>query len=96
MDKRTQKLKTLVEQYLHLSKADILKALGKPCEKSEEDVWFYCRYQYGIFRSKHTFIFEEDELVDISITEYFFFFIETNHIFYYENQNPACKVMQSF
>jgi len=94
MDKQIQNLKGLVDNYLHKSKEDILKEWGNPLRKSYDEIWFYNRYNYGIFKDEIAFLFEfkENHVTDIMITQYIFWKAYKN-IFYLDGQNPEYKVM---
>lgn len=92
MDKKTQKLKALVDRYLHRSKDELLKTLGKPNLKYNESSWVYNRYHFLFFKDVILFIFEEGEVVDIMLSEYIFW-IEVRNVFYYENEDPEYRIM---
>lgn len=92
MDKQIRKLKKLVDQHLGQSKLDLENNFGKACQDSDAEVWFYRHYHWGIFKDEIAFFFEEDKVIDISLTEYFFW-IEHKNIFYYKGENPEYKVM---
>ncbi len=91
MDKQIRKLRKLVTLYLHKSRGDLEKIYGKPDAKFDDEMWFYNRYRWGIFKDEIAFVFEDNYVVDISITEYIFR-KEYRNIFYYEGQNPEYKV----
>jgi len=48
-----------------------------------------------IFCDEVTFIFEEEKVIDITITQYLLG-IELCNIFYFENQSPEYKVVNLF
>ncbi|MXS72087.1 hypothetical protein GSF70_12755 [Flavobacteriaceae bacterium W22] len=87
-----QKLKILVEKHLHQSKEKIRKEWKKPLKNSDAEIWFYHKYRWGIFKDEIAFIFEEDKVIDIALTEYIFW-IEYKNFFYYKGENPEYKVM---
>lgn len=91
MDKQIRKLRKLVTLYLHKSRGDLEKIYGTPDIKFDDEMWFYNRYRWGIFKDEIAFVFEDNNIVDISITEYIFG-EEYRNIFYYEGQNPEYKV----
>ena len=91
MDKQIRKLRKLVTLYLHKSRGDLEKIYGTPDIKFDDEMWFYNRYRWGIFKDEIAFVFEDNYVVDISITEYIFG-KEYRNIFYYEGQNPEYKV----
>ena len=93
MDKQTQKLRTLVQQHLNQTKTDIEKKYGKPGKNSHTEIWFYRKYKCGIFMDEIAFIFEEDRVIDITLTEYIFW-IEYRSIFYNKGENPEYKVIK--
>ena len=95
MDKQIRKLKKIVSLHLHQTKEDIRKTWGKPSRRSDNEVWFYYRYRWIFFRDEVVFIFEEDIVVDVSITQYLLW-IEYQHIFYYENETPEYKIIKNF
>jgi len=90
MDEQIQKLKKLVKIHLHQTKIEILKIWGKPNKNSDDYIWFYSWYNYGIFKDEIAFIFDEHQVVDICITSYIFW-IKYKNTFYYENQKPEYK-----
>ena len=95
MDKQIRKLKKLVGLYLLQHKGDIRRIWGEPAKYSDNEVWFYSRYRWGIFRDEIAFIFEDDIVVDVSIVQYLLW-IEYQHIFYYENGTPEYKIIKNF
>jgi len=93
MDKQIQKLKRLVDGFLHTHREDILKEWGKPLKHSDNEIWFYKQYHWGICRDEIAFVFEEDIVADIMIAQYIFC-VEYQNIYYYEGQDPEYKVMK--
>ena len=93
MNKKTQKLERLVEKYLNKPKQEIHHYFGEPQRNSDHEVSFYNHYKYGIFRNEIAFVFSEDKVVDIVITEYFLW-IELYAIYYFEGQTPTYKVVK--
>ncbi|WP_434979105.1 hypothetical protein [Daejeonia sp. YH14] len=93
MDKQIQKLRNLVQQHLNQTKTDLEKKYGRPCKNSDAEVWFYRKYRWGIFKDEIAFIFEEDCVIDITLTEYIFW-IEYRNIFYNRGENPEYKVIK--
>lgn len=94
MDKQVQKLKKLIDNFLYSSKENILKEWGDPLKHSDNEIWFYNKYRWGIFKDEIGFIFEEDFVADITITQ-FIFWNEYQNIFYYEGQIPEYRIMKS-
>jgi len=91
MIKPIRKLKKLVGKYLYLHKNKILYDMGAPDIKSDDFIWFYTSHYFlDIFKLEIIFIFEEDVVVDISLTEYIFR-REYSSTFYYENAVPEFK-----
>jgi len=95
MDKQIRKLKSLVDQYLHQDKDYVRKILGKPSKKSDDWIWSYNLYHWGVFRDEIAFIFEEEEVVDIVITRYFLW-VEYLYIYYQEYAKPEYRVIKGF
>ena len=93
MDKQIQKLRKLVHQHLNQTKTDLENKFGKPDKNSDKEIWFYHKYQCGIFKDEIAFIFEEDRVIDITLTEYIFW-IEYRSIFYNKGENPEYKVIK--
>ncbi|KFF09778.1 hypothetical protein IW15_22230 [Chryseobacterium soli] len=96
MDKQIQKLKSLVDDYLHRSSTDVLKEWGKPVKtfkSSDNEIWFYSQYRWGIFKDEIAFILKKDCVADIMIGQYFFW-KEYKNIFHYEGQTPEYKVIK--
>lgn len=93
MDKQVQKLKKLIDEYLGLSREDIFKEWGLPLKSSDDEIWFYIRYRWPVFRDKTGFIFVEDEVVDIVITSYILW-KEYKNVFFYEGEPPEYKVIK--
>lgn len=93
MDKQVQKIKKLGDNFFHRSKDDLLKEWGKPLKHSDNKVWFYNQYSRGVFKDEISFVFEEDVVADIMVTQYFFW-IEYQNMFYYEGEDNECRVMK--
>lgn len=93
MDPKIQKLKVLVEKYLNKSKFEIYIIFGTPSEKSDQEIWFYKKYRFLVFKDEIAFVFRQNRICDIVITEYFLW-EELRNIFYYEGQNPEYKVIE--
>lgn len=93
MDKQVQNLKNLIDIFLHKSKEDIQKEWGKPLKFSDNAIWFYKKYHWGIFKNEIGFVFEGDNVVDIMISQYIFW-KEYKNIFYYEGETPEYRVMK--
>ena len=94
MDKQVQKLKNLLDKNIHKSKNEILKVFGRPSRKSDSEVWFYRRFGLSLFSDEIVFIFEEDRVVEISLTQYFLL-MERKNVYYFKGQNPEYKVVCS-
>ncbi len=92
MEKRIQRLKTLIQTYLGHTKSQISKELGQCENKSDNEIWFYRKSYNILFREEIAFLFIEDEVVDVVITDYFLW-IEIRNIFYFEGQHPEYKVI---
>lgn len=92
MDPKIQRLKRLIDRFLNQSKDDLRGILGSPSKKSDSEVWFYSKYRMLVYKDEIAFVFQEDIIVDIMVTEYFLW-IEINNIFYYEGQDPEFKVV---
>lgn len=92
MDKQIRKLRSLVKLHIGQTKTELENQYGKLGENSDNEVWFYCKYRWGIFKDEIAFFFEDNYVVDISITEYILG-KEYRNIFYYEGQNPEYKVV---
>lgn len=90
MDKQIQRLKILIDIYLGCSKEKISVIFGRPVVEYDSEIWHYSRYRFGIFKDKITFIFYEDKVIDINLTEYFFWCKQCS-IFYYQGQLPEYK-----
>lgn len=95
MDKQVRKLKKLVNNHLNQSKEQIAKYWKKPLKQSNREIWFFRKYRWFLFCDEVAFIFEEDRVIDIAVTEYILG-IELRNIFYYENQSPEYKVINLF
>ena len=95
MDKQIRKLKTLVDKHLNQKKEQIAKEWKKPLKESDNEIWFFRKYRWFLFCDEVAFIFEEDRVIDIAVTEYILG-IELRNIFYYENQSPEYKVINLF
>lgn len=95
MDKQIQKLKNLVDKHLHQTKEEIYKKWGKSLQDSDNEIWFFRKYRGFIFWDEIAFIFQEDKVVDISISQYLLGF-EYSTIFYYENATPEYKIMKNY
>lgn len=69
MDKKIQKLELLFLKYIYKTPEQIRQKLGKPLKSSNEEMLFYFRYRYLIFRDEISFIIHDDKVVDILLTE---------------------------
>ena len=95
MDKQVRKLKKLVGKYLNQTKEQITKEWKNPLKESDKEILFFRKYRWFLFWDEIAFIFDEDKVIDIAVTEYILG-IEFCNIFYYENQSPEYKVVNSF
>lgn len=93
MDPKIQRLKVLIDKYLNKSRGEIYIIFGSPSDGSDQEVWFYTKYRLGIFRDEIAFVFHQNKICDIVITEYFLW-KELRNIFYYEGQNPQYKIIE--
>ena len=95
MDKQIQKLKKLVIKHLNQTKEQIYREWGKPLKDSDNEIWFFRKYHWLFFWDEVAFIFEEDKVIDITVTEYLLG-IELRNIFFFEFQTPEYKVVNKF
>ena len=95
MDKQVRKLKKLVGKYLNQRKEQITKEWKNPLKESDKEILFFRKYRWFLFWDEVAFIFDEDKVIDIAVTEYILG-IEFCNIFYYENQSPEYKVINLF
>lgn len=95
MDKQVRKLKKLVDKHLNQPKEQIIKEWKKPLKESDNEIWSFRKYKWFLFCDEVAFIFEGDKVIDITVTEYLLG-IELRSVFYYENQSPEYKVVNSF
>lgn len=95
MDKQIQKLKKLIDENLYQSKDQVLKKLGNPQKRSDNEIWFYRKFSFSIFNDEISIIFEEDIVVDICLTR-LFLWKEVKSIYYFEGQEPEFKVVDYF
>lgn len=95
MDKQVRKLKKLVGKYLNQTKEQITKEWKNPLKESDKEILFFRKYRWFLFWDEVAFIFDEDKVIDIAVTEYILG-IEFCNIFYYENQSPEYKVINLF
>lgn len=96
MDKQIHKLEKLVRKNLYKSKSHIRMNFGIASKSSDNEMWCYNHYRWGIWREQIIFIFDENDVViDIMIAEYILW-KEIRNIFYYEGQTPEYKVMNFF
>ncbi len=92
MDPQVRKLKKLIEAHLHQSKNQILMIFGRPKKNSDSEIWFFRKFRFSFFNDEIAFIFEEDKVVDICLTQYFLW-QEVKNIYYLEGQDPEYKVV---
>lgn len=92
MDIQIQELQRLVKVFLYSSREEIYKKWGTPQKKSDQEIWFYSRYRWLVFKDEMAFIFKEDKVIDICLTEYFLR-KEIRGIFYYEGESPEYRIM---
>lgn len=95
MDKQVRKLKNLVNKYLHKTRKHVVKDWKNPLKESDNDILFFRKHWRVLFWDEIAFIFEEDKVTDIVITEYLLG-IELRCIYFYEYQSPEYKVVNSF
>lgn len=95
MDRKIQKLKKLVDSYLKKSKDEITAAFGIPLKGSDDEVWFYNSYHYGLFREEIFIFFEKDRVVDIIISE-FFLSLLISSAYYFEGKEFDYKLSRRF
>jgi len=95
MNKDVQKIKKLINENLSKSKNEIRIIFGTPSKKSDNEVWFYRKLNLSPFNYEMIFIFEDDVVIDISISKYFLW-VEIKSIFYMEGQNPEYKEISLF
>ena len=95
MDKQIRKLKKLVDKHLNQSKDQISKKWKNPLKNSDNEIWFFRKYHWLFFWDEVAFIFEEDKVVDITLTEYILG-IELRNIYFFEFQNPQYKVVNNY
>lgn len=91
MTKDILKLKKLNDTFLHQSKSRILEEYGKPLKCSDDEVWYYSRHEWGILKDEIIFIFEENIVVDIVISQYFLWNCY-QHVVYDKTKIPAYKI----
>ena len=92
MDTQVRKLKKLVDQHLHKSQNQILLIFGRSKKNSDSEIWFFRQFRFSFFNDEIAFIFEEDKVVDICLTQYFLW-QEVRNIYYMEGQDPEYKVV---
>ena len=91
MDKQIQKLKNLVENHLYQSKDELKSIFGNPSKRSDDEIWFISKRKWLIFRKEIIFIFDNNKVVDIALSEYILW-AEYRRIFYYQNSVPEYKI----
>lgn len=94
MDKQIRKLKKLVDRHLNQTKSQIVKEWKKPLKESDNEIWFFRKYRWFLFQDEVAFIFAEDKVIDIIITEYLLG-IELRNIYFFQYQFPEYKVVNS-
>ena len=87
MDQQIRKLKSYLEKYLGETKLQIRSEFGNPKVLSDNNIWFYDRYRWLIFKDEICFFFTDDKVADITVTEYVFG-IPLHNIFYNKGQVP--------
>ena len=95
MDKQIRKLKKLVGKYLNQTKEQITKEWKKPLKESNNEILFFRKYKWFLFWDEIAFIFDEDKVIDIAVTEYLLG-IELRNIYYFQYQISEYKVVDSF
>ena len=95
MDKQVRKLKKLVGKYLNQTKEQITKEWKKPLKESNNEILFFRKYKWVLFWDEVAFIFDEDKVIDIAVTEYILG-IEFCNIFFFFYQSPEYKVINLF
>lgn len=91
-----QKLETLVKTNLYQFKSEIRQIWGEPSKLfSNGNIWVYKKRRLAIFRDEITFVFENNKVVDITVTESLFG-IEYRNIWFYEGSIPEYKTQNFF
>lgn len=96
MDRKIQKIKVLVEEYLNKSSKEIIQQLGRPSGVHlSDELMFYEKDRCWLCKDEICFIMKDDFVVDIVVTEYLFG-IAFRNIFYFENEYPTYKAINIF
>ena len=69
------------------SKKMVIENLGKPDKNSDSEIFFYNFYSFGFFKKTISIIFDDDQVIDIMLTEYIFGF-ELCNTYYFETRTP--------
>ena len=69
--------------------------MEKPLKESDNVIWFFRKYKLLLFWDEIAFIFENDIIIDITITEYLLG-IELRNIYFFQFQTPEYRVVNSF
>ncbi len=91
MDKQIQKLQNYLKKYFGSSKSQILTEWGNPQTISDENLWFYSKRRFLIFKDEICFFFKNGKVDDIVITEYIMG-IPQHNIFFSKSENPPFKI----
>lgn len=95
MNSKIKKLENLVRTHLSKSRLDIKMLWGKPLQDSDNNTWYFKKVRYGIFKDEIAFIFLNDRVVDIMISEYVFG-VHICNIFYNEGHTVKYRVVKMF
>lgn len=95
MDRKIQKIDALVKNYLSKSKFYIRRYWDDPLLHSDDEIWYYRKYRFGIFKDEIAFVFKNNKVSDIIISEYMFG-IAVYNIFYQAGQINKYKVVKLF
>ena len=95
MSKQIKKLEKLVKQHLHKTRNRIIQDFGDPNKDSNDEIWFYYRCNWLIYKEEIGFIFEDDMVIDIILSESVFG-RDIRNTYFFEGQNPEYKVIRFF
>ena len=70
-------------------------AYNTKVNEQNNEIWFFRKYRWFLFWDEVAFIFENDIIIDITITEYLLG-IELRNIYFFQFQTPEYRVVNSF
>lgn len=92
MDQQIRKLQNYLKKYFGSSKSQILTEWGNPLDSVDENLWFYSKRRFLIFKDEICFFFKNGKVDDIVITEYCLG-TPMRNIFFSKGEKPSITIL---